>query len=236
MTGGTLAVSRAINLYEYYKKKLELCGFDNVFITGAEKDGLNMLIRDMKPRIVLVESIFYQCCTPFMMADLHKQFPKLYIAAVSLTYFPDDLAMYFIINGVRSYVNLWEGTEQFYTGLEAIRKGREYISPEVQRRMDIRNIFPEPTGKLTCRQIEIIRLVANSFTGAEIADTLHISERSVDSRKTEIYTALNVRNENEVIRVAIFLGIIKADELYFYGRDYVLKPLPPKKPQIRRVK
>jgi DNA-binding NarL/FixJ family response regulator len=228
MAGGTLIVSRAVNLYQYFKKQAEAFGFDNVSVTGVEKDGLSMLIRETNPRVVLIGCKFYQCCTPFMLADLHKQFPKLNIAVVSVTDFPDDLAMYFIINGAKSYVNFFEGPEQFYRGLKEIRDGNKYVSPEVLRRIEVRGYDPIPTGILTDRQVEIIRLVANGYTGAEIADTLHISERSVDSRKSEIYTALNVRNENEVIRVAICLGIVKPEELHFFGRDYRLKPLPEK--------
>ena len=137
--------------------------------------------------------------------------------------------MYFIVNGARSYVSLWEGPDEFYKGLEKIRQGLDYVSPGVQRRIDMRGIYPEAARKLTDRQIEIIRLVANGFTGAEIAGTLHLSKRTVDSRKSEIYTTMNVRNENEAIRVAICLGIIKLDELHFFGRDYELKPKVNKK-------
>jgi DNA-binding NarL/FixJ family response regulator len=229
MAGGTLVVSKAYKLHTYFKTRFEELGFEGVTVTGVEKDGLSMLIRDMKPRIVFMGCKFYQCCTPFMMADLHRQFPKLNIAAVSLSDFPDDLAMYFIVNGARSYVNMYEGMEEFYKGLKEIREGGEYISPGVRRRFEMRNIYPEPTGRLTDRQVEIARCVANGFTGVEIAETLGISERSVDSRKTEIYTAMNVRNENEVIRAALCLGIIKPDELQFFGGNFALKPLPEKK-------
>jgi hypothetical protein len=40
---------------------------------------------------------------------------------------------------------------------------------------------------------------------------------------------MNVRNENEVIRAALCFGIIRLDELQFFGRNYELKPLPEKK-------
>jgi hypothetical protein len=40
---------------------------------------------------------------------------------------------------------------------------------------------------------------------------------------------MNVRNENEVIRAALCFGIIRPEELQFFGRDYELKPLPEKK-------
>jgi DNA-binding NarL/FixJ family response regulator len=171
---------------------------------------------------------FYQCSTPFMIADLHKLFPKQNFAALSVTDFPADLAMYFIINGAKSYANLLEGPEQFYKGLNEIRDGKEYISPEVQNRIDIRSNYPEPSGHLTPKQIEVLRLLANGFTGKEIADVLHISERTVDTQKTSLYTALNVRNENEAVRAALFLGIIKQDEMDFFGGNYTLNPKPSK--------
>ena len=231
---GTLIVSRAIYLFPFIKKQAEVFGYDNVTVTTVEKDGLNMLINEMKPRIVLISAMFYQCCTHFMLADLHKQFPKQNIAVVSMNDYPADRAMYCIANGAKSYVSIWEGEEQFYKGLKEIREGHNYVSPEVQRRIEMRSYEPNPTGTLSGRQIEIIRLVSNGFTGAEIGDVLHISERSVDNRKSEIYTILNVRNENEVIRVAIWLGIIKPEELNFFGRNYELKPLPEK--QIEKSK
>ena len=43
---------------------------------------------------------------------------------------------------------------------------------------------------------------------------------------------MNVRNENEAIRAAIFLEIIKPYELHFFGRDYKLKPKVNKKYRI----
>lgn len=234
MAGGTLIVSRVVNLHAHFKKTLEVLGFNDVTATDVDRDRLNMLINELKPKILIMGSMFYQCCTPFMTADLHKRFPKLNIAAVSISGYPDDLAMYFIINGARSYVNYWEGDVQFYKGLEAIRQGREYISPKVQSRIELRNYYPDPTGRLTSRQIEVIRLVANGFTGKEIARTLNISERTADNSKSEIYTAMNVRNENEAIRAALYMGIIKPDELHFYGRDYELKPKVDKKQKESR--
>ena len=226
MTGGTLVVSKAVKLYPDIKKLFSEWGFNDVTVTGKANDGLSMLIRELKPRIVFIGCKFYDCSTPYMVADLHKQFPKLYIAAISTDDFPDELAMYFIINGARSYVSLWDGSEQFFKGLQEIRQGRDYVSPGTQECIDKRDVTPKPSGGLTARQTEIVRLVANGYTGAEISGVLKISEGTVDNSKSEIYTALNVRNENEVIRVAIYLQIINPQELIFFGRNYVLKPKP----------
>ena len=217
MIGGTLMVSRAVNLHGHIKKRLETLGFDGVTVSSAYEDGLNMLIREIKPRIILLGSQFYQCATPYKMVGLHKKFPKQYFAVVSVSDFPAERAVRFIINGAKSYVALWEGADQFYNGLNQIQKGREYISPEVERHIEKLKNYPDSSKMVTETQIEIIRLLANGFKGIEIADVMGISERTVDTHKTNIYAALNVRNENEVIRMALFLGLIQSDELNFYG-------------------
>jgi DNA-binding NarL/FixJ family response regulator len=233
--GGTLMVSRATKLFPHIKQRLLVLGFKNVEVTGEEKDSLNMVINDLKPRLVLMGSGFYQCCTPFMAGELLKIFPKLNVAAVSVYQYPADLAMFFIVNGVKSYVSLWDGIEEFYRGLNYVREGRAYISPEVERRLEMRREMPDPGKEPTPKQIEVIRLLGNGFTTVEIADVLHISRRTVDTEKTKIYTRLNVRNENELIRAALFHGLIKPEELTFYGGKYQLNPKPERK-SIRRIK
>ena len=234
MSGGTLIASKAVKLHSHFKSQFEGLGFTDVAFTTAEKDGLKFAIDDYKPRLFIIESEYYKCCTPYHLTDLKERFPDLNVAAVSFYNYPPDLAMYFIVNGVKSYVNFYEGVEQYYAGLEKIRDGKEYICPEVLRRFEIRSVYPSPSGIITKRELEVTRLIANGFTGEEIADVLSISLNTVNTHKTNIYTALNVRNENEVIRVALELDFITKEELVFFGRDYVLKPLPRKEERKRR--
>ena len=207
MTGGTLFISRAEPLFPYIETRFEKLGFAGFSVTGEEKDSLNYVIAEKKPRLVLVESVFYYGSTPYMMRKLLGKFPKLNIAALSFLNYPDDLAMWFIINGVKSYANMYEGMDEFRKGLEAIRDGKQYTAPRVQRRIEIRKEFPEAARELTPRHIEVARLLGNAFSTVEIADTLHISVRTVEKDKQEIYRRLNIRNENEIIRTGLFLGL-----------------------------
>jgi DNA-binding NarL/FixJ family response regulator len=237
MPGGTLVLSREKQLYPWLEKRLAELGFTHFEISGEERDSLNSLINELKPRLVLVESGFYECSTPYMMRQLLKIFPKLNIAAVSLfCKIPDDLAMWFIFNGVKSYINFFEGPDEFYDGLNKVREGKKCISPRVIERMNMREENGEPAGNITARQMEIIRLLCNGFTGHEICNVLAISEATLYVQKTKIYTNLNVRNENELIRVALHFGWITLDELRFFGREYTLNPMPEKPihQQIRR--
>ena len=227
-------VSRAVKNHTFYKKRLETLGFSNVTLTALEKDGLNSLIYELKPDLVMMGARYYQCCTPYLMKQLKHNFPKIKMAALSIGEYPADLAMYFILNGVNAYVTSFEGVDEWYKGLEEVRKGREYISPVVVDRIDRRRDKPDPAGNITDHHKAIILLMCNGFKDIEIADILYITRRTVTTHKTEIFTSLNVRSPNELIRTAQYLDIVKQDGLYFYLKDFILNPLPDEKIYKRR--
>jgi len=228
MTGGTLLVSRAVNLHTDLKKRIEELGFKDVSVTTLDKDGLNTLINDLKPKLLIIGSNFYKCATPYMLSLLQRKFKNLNIAAVSIYDYPADLAMKFIINGINSYVDFYDGKSQFYKGLENLREGKNYVSSSVLERLEIRHELPRPAVKLKDREIEIMRFLCNGFTSQEIADELNLSKRTIEFHKAELFNNLGTRNENELIRVALYLDLIKIDELNFYGRNFTLRPKPSK--------
>jgi two-component system invasion response regulator UvrY len=134
--------------------------------------------------------------------------------------------MYFILNGINSYITTFDGLDEWQKGLEQVRQGNEYISPAVVERIDMRRDYPDPAGKITDHLKQVILLVCNGFKDEEIADLLGISRRTVTTHKTVIFTTLNVRNPNELIRAALYLEIVQQEGLIFYPYNFVLNPLP----------
>ena len=233
---GTLLISREVNNHDYFKKELEGLGYQDVTVTALRKDALSSLIRKLKPERLLMCARFYQCCTPFMMGELHKEFPKIKMAAVTVGEYPDEIAMYYILNGINSYVAFSDGVEQFYKGLKEVAKGREYVSPGVVKRINLRREEkPNPAGTITERHLEVIRLICCGFKDREIAETLSISRNTVVNHKTNFFTSLNVRSPIELVCAALTLEIIRLEEIYFYPRDMTINPLPDKKNLKRRV-
>ena len=227
-------VSRDIKNQSHIKKRLETLGFRDAAVTALEKDALNSLIRNTKPNLVMMGARFYQGCTPFLMKELKQNFPKIKMAALCIGEYPADLAMYFILNGINSYVTTFDGMDHWYKGLDEISKGREWVSPEVIAQIDSRKEYPMPAGNITERHMEVIRLICCGYRDMDIADVLHISRKTVDNHKTEIFTTLNVRNTNELMRTALYLGIVSLDEIHFFPKDFTLNPKPDKSLLIRR--
>jgi DNA-binding NarL/FixJ family response regulator len=226
MAGGTLIVSRAKNLLTHYKERLLELGFTDVEATGEEKDSLNFVINELKPRLVLVGSGFYHAGTPYMMGRLLKQFPKLNIAAVSLGEFPDSLAVWFIWHGVKSYISLWDGYEEFYRGLDEIRQGRPYISANVRRIMESFDEWPDTFSKVTRRQMEVMILVCNGFIIDNIADTLHVSRATVNWHLDKLYNIFHVDGREGLVKLAYATKLVTDSDMIFYERETKAEPLP----------
>jgi len=236
MSGGTLVVSRAVNNHKYYKQRLESKGIKYVYVTDVDRDGLNSIICDMKPDLMIMGARFYQCSTPYMMGMIKKEFCNLNMAAVCYDDYPADLGMYFIANGVNSYFNMFEGIEQFNLGIENILKGNIFVSEIVKNRIAMREGNLIPAIKLSQTKLEVIRCICNGFTYDEIVDTLYISPSTVGNYKEEIYRSLNVRNNNELMKEALRLHLVTQDELVFCHKNFTLKPLPKKSKKSKRGK
>jgi DNA-binding NarL/FixJ family response regulator len=225
LPGGTLIVNRAINLFPFFRKRLEDAGFNDVETTGEEKDSLNMVINEKKPRLLLVGSGFYHAATPYMMGQVIRRFPKLNIAAVSLGEFPDEIAVWFIWHGVKSYLNLWDGEEEFYAGLEEIQKGKPYISPNVWCLLDLFPAWPDVNDKATKRYLEVLVLVCKGCSIKEICSLLHISRNTLNTHMKQMHRIFHVQSRDELVSMAWELGLVTRRDC-FYRRSIDNWPLP----------
>jgi len=222
MSGGTLVVSRAVNNHTYYKQHLESKGVKNVYVTDVERDGLISIINKMKPDLMIMGARFYQCSTPYMMGMIKKEFCNLNMAAVCFDDYPADLGVCFIVNGINSYFNMFEGIEQFNLGVKNILEGKIFISEIVRKRIAVREGKLIPAVRLSQTKLEVIRCMCNGFNTEEISDILNIAESTVSNYKQEIYRCLNIRNYSELIKVALRLKLITEEELVFCHSNYSL--------------
>jgi two-component system response regulator NreC len=102
--------------------------------------------------------------------------------------------------------------------IEAIRKvayGDKYFSPEVT--MSLLNKTSINTSafngidllsKLTERETEILKLIAEGYSNKEIGEKLFISHRTVDTHRTNLMKKLDVNNIAGLIKFAIQNGVV----------------------------
>jgi DNA-binding NarL/FixJ family response regulator len=209
-----LVVSRSAAvscLGKWYLKTLRVF---NAAGTQADNDALYFLIREMRPRLVFMESSFNYSATPLLAGELIKRLPGLHIAVFSIGDYQAENALRFIRFGVESYVDLRCGIGAFRKGVKKILRGERYVSENVLLAEEqLPDEVPAIRERLTPRQEEIKNLVINGKTNPEIADILHISEKTVENHKLEIFRMFNVKNGMGLFRELFLTGNIRKEDL-----------------------
>jgi DNA-binding NarL/FixJ family response regulator len=224
MADKTLLVSRAVKLYQTFRNFLDELGFNDFYFTSHEMDALFFMIREVKPKMVFIDSNFYQAATPCFVGELTKQFPKLNVAAVAYNDYPLYLSSWFVWHGAKSCVHLWaDGLDNFKYGFREINKGRNYITPAIQ---DVMNLFPEcPDTKnhITNRQYECLVLLCNGFNADSIASELNLSRKTIDCTLSAMFNIFHVHTKEALMAYAWASGLVSKQDLRFYQKDKDLK-------------
>ena len=100
--------------------------------------------------------------------------------------------------GAAGFINKEIEIEDLYTSIKKVINGDKIFKIEEDKYMD-----------LTDKEIDIVRLYAMGLTRQEIADKLDISLRTIANHLQNIYSKLDVKNYQEMIRKATLLGYVK---------------------------
>jgi two-component system response regulator NreC len=104
--------------------------------------------------------------------------------------------------------------------IEAIRtvhRGEVFLYPAatkllVDGYLDRSGREGDPYDGLTEREREVLKLVAEGYSGTEIAERLIISPKTVDTYRERIMQKLGLRHRYELVRYALRKGMLKADQ------------------------
>jgi DNA-binding NarL/FixJ family response regulator len=89
--------------------------------------------------------------------------------------------------------------------LVAAKLVKDYVR-RVQREQEA-----PPSGELTPRELEILRLVAEGHSNQDIADQLGLSRKTIDVHRTNLMRKLDLHDVTEVVKYALRHGIISLD-------------------------
>jgi len=139
------------------------------------------------------------------------------LAIVVLTMHEDEYYLQeFFRLGVRAYVLKKSTGTDVVQAIRAARKGEQYIDPALAGLVIStyvgRQQKKSKTDRLdlmTPRELEVTTLLAYGHTNGEIAEKLCISERTVESHRTNIMAKLEFKSRAELVRFAIENGMLK---------------------------
>jgi len=111
--------------------------------------------------------------------------------------------------GASGFVVKHAAGQELIAALHAVLGGRRYVNPDLAE--DVLAALAEPsapaTGSLTPRQRDVVRLLAEGRTMKEVAATLGVSPRTVETHKYQSMEALRLKTTAELIRYALEHGL-----------------------------
>jgi DNA-binding NarL/FixJ family response regulator len=114
--------------------------------------------------------------------------------------------------GAAGYVLKRAADTDLIGAVRTVAAGRTFLSDDAQRAlMDewLEKGSPEPDDPLTPRELEVVKLIAEAFTNRQIAETLKLSEKTVESHRANVLSKLNMRDRVELVRYAIRRGLVE---------------------------
>jgi len=114
--------------------------------------------------------------------------------------------------GANGYVAKSDSTSDLLAAIEGVSSGQVYVSPSASGRLveiALGRHLPESSQcDLSGREREVLQLIAEGLSSKEIAVTLHLSVRTVDSHRANLMEKLGIHKVSGLVRYAIREGIL----------------------------
>jgi DNA-binding NarL/FixJ family response regulator len=116
-----------------------------------------------------------------------------------------------LASGARGYILKSDAARHLLTALRTLAAGKPFFSPNISeflldgylRRGQTPPEIPSRRGPLSGRETEILQLLAEGKGNKEIASTLNISVRTVETHRTNIMSKLHLHSVAELVRYAM---------------------------------
>jgi DNA-binding NarL/FixJ family response regulator len=142
--------------------------------------------------------------------EIREQAPE--VAVLILSMHDDERYLFEALKaGASGYVLKRQADQDLLDAVRAVERGEPFLTPDAQRTLirDVLDRGTEAADELTPREQEVVKLVAEAHTNREIAEILHLAEKTVESHRANAMRKLGMRDRVELVRYAIRSGLIE---------------------------
>lgn len=110
--------------------------------------------------------------------------------------------------GASGYVMKREARDRILDAIRTVVAGEIYVSDRMQRSMVYQYLHgnskgeASPVSRLSDRELEVLTLLGRGLSSKDIAERLHLSQKTVDSHRTHLKEKLHLAGAPELVRFA----------------------------------
>lgn len=188
-------------------------------LVGEAGDGIEAvrLTERLKPDVLITDVMMPGLNGLEVTRQVTKSVPRTRVIILSM-YTNDAYVLEALKNGASGYVLKDSQASDLIQAVREVAAGRRYLSPPLsERALDLyakklEDVPEDPYEMLTTREREVLQMVAEGRTSAEIAERLFISPRTAEGHRANVMRKLGLQNQAELIRFALKRGVLPMDQ------------------------
>lgn len=180
-------------------------GVDDLEVIGEAGDGIELLslLSTVIPHLVILDISMPHLRGIEAVHGIKKNYPDVKILVLTMH---KEYLHQAISAGADGYLLKEDADRDLFSAIDHIRQGRVYLSPRLAGELlGKRAPSAEP---LSSREIEVLKLIAMAKSNKEVADTLFISVRTVESHRAAILKKLKLKNTADLVNYALQKGYV----------------------------
>ena len=170
--------------------------------------------RDLQPDVVLMDLSMPELNGADATRAILERDPRCRVIVLSM-YSQREYVRRALKAGAAGYVVKRSAAKEVVEAIRAVHAGQRYLSPRVAD-VVLEDYTDEnkddPLSRLSAREREVLQLLAEGRTGAQIAERLALSQKTVETYRARLVEKLGIRDLAGLVRFAIQKGLVSLDE------------------------
>lgn len=116
-----------------------------------------------------------------------------------------NFAMQAMTSGASGYLTKSAEANDLVTAVKQVVGGKTYLSAEIAHKIALQNLSgqQDPVQKLTTREFEVFRLLAEGLLIDEIAALMNIGQKTVSNYQTSLKQKLSINSSVDLVKIAL---------------------------------
>ncbi|MDX6289520.1 MAG: hypothetical protein QOH42_1319 [Blastocatellia bacterium] len=189
---------------------------EEVEVAGEAAGGREALrlIEELQPDIVLLDIAAPGMSGLEVLTESSKRFPQVRVIVLTV-HEAGEYALGALRAGAAGYLPKSAASDELKEAIETVARGETYVSSDIAKKtmLEQARISQDERSleKLTPRQREILILMAEGNSTREIARSLKISVKTVESHRAQLMERLNIHEVAGLVMFAIRLSLVKVE-------------------------